>query len=190
MNTGNPIDPRFRVSQKTVIGYFLYRHCLWIMIPCVAIVAGLAVWSAISSDLRFAILALMALFIVAPMIIMFEYFFYALHPDIAFNTLPHTISIAEAAGQIRITVYPEAKEKNIKTKEESVTYFQGEQDEIPEPAPFEKIVCIDQLKKPVIGINNTIIGFGDRGLLFVPEKILNANPQLMSLIKNQLFSSI
>lgn len=88
MQSGVFSIPRSRIFQFLL----LKKGRLWViaslLIAIVMIVTALLV-----SDARFYILALMIIFLMLPMALAFIILNYSLHPDVAFNILPHKLSL-------------------------------------------------------------------------------------------------
>lgn len=66
------------------------------MVPAAALAVGL-----VTGDLRWGLVALMLLFVVAPMALLLVYFSYALRPEVARAVLPHRLVI-EPGRQVTI----------------------------------------------------------------------------------------
>ncbi|MDE6272239.1 MAG: hypothetical protein K2M31_04450 [Muribaculaceae bacterium] len=94
----------FKMSQPALLAYLFRRHGKGWTIGLLAGLVVLLLISLLSGDLRFAILALIYVFILVPMIMAFLYFNYALHPDICFNGLPHFLRLAD--GNLEICMLP------------------------------------------------------------------------------------
>lgn len=67
---------------------FLADNWLWMVLP-VAVCGVLAVWV----DVRFIIVALMALFLVLPMILALLYFYYGFSPEARWSIMEKTVDI-------------------------------------------------------------------------------------------------
>ena len=67
---------------------FLADNWLWLVLP-VAVCAMLAIWV----DVRFAIVAMMVLFIVLPMVLALLYFYYGLSPEARWSIMDKTATI-------------------------------------------------------------------------------------------------
>ena len=92
----------FKMPQGAFMGYLAFKHAV-----IAAIIAGIAVLAlagigVASTDLRFIILSLMALFILIPMGAAMLYINYALNPEIAFNTLPHSLKLTQEGVIVEI----------------------------------------------------------------------------------------
>lgn len=83
-----------RVSSGTymrqVFFLFLADNWLWMVMP-VAVCAVLALWI----DVRFAIVAMMVLFIVLPMVLALLYFYYGLSPEARWSIMDKTIDVQQ-----------------------------------------------------------------------------------------------
>lgn len=107
-----------KMSQRQLLAY-LFRHFgkIWVIVMTVMAV-GLAAIAIILSDLRYAILAMMIVFIIFPAAMAFLYFNYALKPDISFNILSHRIKLTPSSLEIEIYPYYKSEEKKKKNKSE------------------------------------------------------------------------
>lgn len=83
-----------RVSSGTymrqVFFLFLADNWLWMVMP-VAVCAVLALWI----DVRFAIVAMMVLFIVLPMVLALLYFYYGFSPEARWSIMDKTIDVQQ-----------------------------------------------------------------------------------------------
>ncbi len=80
---------------KIILKIWSKNHFLALLTPPIILLSIGAIW-----DLRFIIIALMAIFIVIPLIMMLVYFYYALAPEIGYSLLPHTISCNDSGLDI------------------------------------------------------------------------------------------
>lgn len=90
----------FKVSQGVLIRQLLYmrlRNGLSLRIGLVIFLMALisCVVYGFIADIRWVIVGLMLIFILAPMIMAMLYISDALHPDGYFNTLPHRLSVED-----------------------------------------------------------------------------------------------
>lgn len=109
-----PESEIFRMSQRALLVTLFRRHGI-LPAACGAIAAlALCAVAFALHDVRYAILALMTVLILIPMLMALLYFNHALHPDVAFNTLPHRLSLG--VDGVGITILPKAMEKNGKKK--------------------------------------------------------------------------
>ena len=160
---------RFKVSGKSLIGYLYLSRLKWTILPIAAILIALLLWAIIAGDIRPAILMLMVVFILIPMIMGFAYISFALHPDIAFNSLPHSVSVSQETECLRITIYPKPFREETEKNDECVE----------EPAPVVKTISLRSIiLPPYRGFNDYIFRFDKHGLLFIPETLLQNNSEL------------
>lgn len=109
-----PESEIFRMSQRALLVTLFRRHGI-LPAACGAIAAlALCAVAFALHDVRYAILALMTVLILIPMLMALLYFNHALHPDVAFNTLPHRLSLG--VDGVEITILPKAVEKAGKKK--------------------------------------------------------------------------
>ena len=74
--------------MRHLCSMFLADNWLWMVLP-VAVCGVLAVWV----DVRFIIVALMALFLVLPMILALLYFYYGFSPEARWSIMEKTVDI-------------------------------------------------------------------------------------------------
>lgn len=116
-----PIPPAgpsapFRVAPATYFRCAVLRPGMGrtAIILTVAVAALLTVLSVVLADLRMALIALMVIFVAAPMIMALVFFSLALSPEATATTLPHTIEILPG-GDIVISYtseYEDAKPRD------------------------------------------------------------------------------
>ncbi|MDE6558771.1 MAG: hypothetical protein K2K29_02655 [Muribaculaceae bacterium] len=85
-----------------ILGYLFWRGGKKWLALMLLVVVGLIVAGWIFGDVRFVILASMVGLLMLPMIFALVFINYALHPDIAYNVLPHTLEIDDAGLKVRI----------------------------------------------------------------------------------------
>ena len=98
------VTERFCISQRTLLATLFMLHGRVSAIVSGVAVAVLIAVSVIAHDVRWAICALMVLFIVWPMTMAFLYINYALDPECAYNALPHTLELLPDG--VKIVVFP------------------------------------------------------------------------------------
>jgi len=77
---------------------FLADNWLWLVLP-VAICGVLAVWI----DVRFVIVALMALFVVLPMILALLYFYYGFSPEARWSIMEKSVDVSSEGLTLTFT---------------------------------------------------------------------------------------
>ena len=77
---------------------FLADNWLWLVLP-VAVCVVLAIWV----DVRFAIVAMMVLFIVLPMVLALLYFYYGLSPEARWSIMDKSLTIGDAGITLEFT---------------------------------------------------------------------------------------
>ncbi len=77
---------------------FLADNWLWLVLP-VAVCAVLAIWV----DVRFAIVAMMVLFIVLPMVLALLYFYYGLSQEARWSIMDKSVTIGDAGITLEFT---------------------------------------------------------------------------------------
>jgi len=77
---------------------FLADNWLWLVLP-VAVCAMLAIWV----DVRFAIVAMMVLFIVLPMVLALLYFYYGLSQEARWSIMDKSVTIGDAGITLEFT---------------------------------------------------------------------------------------
>lgn len=76
--------------MRHLCALFLADNWLWMVLP-VALCGVLAVWV----DVRFVIVALMALFVVLPMVLALLYFYYGFSPEARWSIMVKTLNITD-----------------------------------------------------------------------------------------------
>lgn len=94
----------FKMPAREMLGILFLLHGRAWAIGCGVALAAFAVAAIATADIRWGICALMFLCIVCPAIMAFLYINYAIHPDCAFNALPHSLEFLH--DSIRITIIP------------------------------------------------------------------------------------
>lgn len=94
----------FRMTQRALLMRLYSMHGRGWTIGAVALVGGLTVWWLVTGDLRILICALISIFIIFPMVIAFLFINYALTQDVAFNVLPHNLTLTPSG--LLLTIYP------------------------------------------------------------------------------------
>ena len=77
---------------------FLADNWLWLVLP-VAVCVVLAIWV----DVRFAIVAMMVLFIVLPMVLALLYFYYGLSQEARWSIMDKSLTIGDAGITLEFT---------------------------------------------------------------------------------------
>ena len=77
---------------------FLADNWLWLVMP-VAVCVVLAIWV----DVRFAIVAMMVLFIVLPMVLALLYFYYGLSQEARWSIMDKSVTIGDAGITLEFT---------------------------------------------------------------------------------------
>lgn len=83
----------FRMPQRSLISYLFRRYGKGWLISAGIATAGLILCALILGDVRYAIIAMMIIFIIIPLAMAFLYLNHALKPGVSFNILPHTLSL-------------------------------------------------------------------------------------------------
>ncbi|MCM1152175.1 MAG: hypothetical protein NC328_00770 [Muribaculum sp.] len=103
-------DKLLKYSSGTILSILAMKYAFWPLIATITVFLAL-LSIGIFVDLRWIIVALMIICIIAPMIAAFLYIWHALKPVTAINTLPH--SIRETPDSLIITVHlPPFREDN------------------------------------------------------------------------------
>lgn len=104
----------FRMGHGAFLRRLAQRHARWYVVgAAIAIVALLGI-SILCRDFRYAVLALMILFIVIPMLAALLYINYALAPKRSFNTMPHRLTLTERV--VRVEILGPARKEDVEEK--------------------------------------------------------------------------
>lgn len=97
----------FRMGKGNLASHLLMMHgVLWLI--CMSVLALLALVSCLFVDLRWGVVFLMIVFLIAPMVLAFLFFFYGLQQFTAVNTVYHSIALTDE-GMI-INVYDKKRQ--------------------------------------------------------------------------------
>lgn len=167
----------FRISQSSILMFLLRKHAVWAVISTSVIIVVLAALAIALADVRYAILALMVVCIIAPMVLVMLYFYYALKPDVVFNVLPHSLELTPEG--IKVTLFEckekEVEDKNVKEADDGENVSETEEEkegskEEPEyVAISERFISYDSLSRYEVGLNDVIYHLGDTGYLFITQ---------------------
>lgn len=190
----------FKISQREIAQFLFLKNGKTGGIFAACAVLILLLYGILLSDLRFVILSIMLLFILIPMVYAFIFIKDMLHPDIAFNTLPHSLNYSTDLDSLIIKIYK--KERLNKSESDAYTMQDGcsnlddvrsQQDKEEETGKYtgdNEILCecatktlnISQLGKPFIGVKNIIYPIGESGWIFIPYQYLKDDKKLEKLL--------
>lgn len=156
----------FRISQSSILLFLLRKNAMWAVISTSVIIVMFAVLAIALADVRYAILALMVVCIIAPMMLVMLYFYYALKPDIVFNILPHSLELTQDG--IKITLFECKKDDGDLRNEEGKQEITKEEPEY--VAISEKFIRYDNLSGYEVGLNDVVFPIFNSGYLFIPQK--------------------
>lgn len=160
---------KIKISQWEIAQFlFLHKRKYWLILSLIVFLSIL-ITGIVLEDVRVIILSLMLLFIVIPMLYSFIFIKDMLHPDIAFNTLPHTFSIDRESGILSVTVFSKPVQDQVDTSPEDTEYTTDSRDII-EDISFIKEIPLESIGIPYLGLNSAIYPISDTGMIFVPLK--------------------
>lgn len=180
----------FKFSKSRLIGFLIIRYGkLWIGLS-LFLVFLLAITGVFLSDLRYIILALMVMFIAAPMILALVLINHSLDPDVAFNSLIHSLEIDDDSLVLRI--YPlkidvedqnEEKMKNGKKKDDEAVETENPNeaptnetdrknlaDKIDTENVIVRKIYYESLHPYTVGSDYVAIPFNKSGILMIPRE--------------------
>lgn len=97
-----PLETRlFKMGRSRLITTLLYLYCGWAIMTLV-VVAISALLAGIFVDLRWAVVFLMILFLIAPFLMVFLYFYHGLRPSTALNVVEHYLIFKDEGIIIRL----------------------------------------------------------------------------------------
>lgn len=163
---------KIKISQWEIAQFlFLHKRKNWLILSLIVFLSIL-ITGVVLEDVRVIILSLMLLFIVIPMLYSFIFIKDMLHPDIAFNTLPHTFSIDRESGILSVTVFSKPVQDQVDTAPEDTDYTTDSHDsrDIVEEISFIKEIPLESVGIPYLGLNSAIYPVSDTGMIFVPLK--------------------
>ena len=180
-------DDIFRMPGRSFIAWLFRFHGRPWIAACATLCALLAACALIFSDLRFLILALMAVFIITPMAMAFLYINYALHPLVACNTLPHSLRLD--SDSIIITVYARnTAEENKETADGEES--SGRNPEIGEDGDgagntVQYAIPLTSFNKYYVVKSGAIFPFtleGKSGFIYIPQSACKSQEDFLDLI--------
>lgn len=95
-----------RVPAWAMVRAVAARRGLMMLVTAAVIPMGALAVALLTGDLRWALVALMLLFVVMPMALLLVYFSYVLRPDVARAVLPHRLTI-EPGRSVTIEYLPD-----------------------------------------------------------------------------------
>lgn len=83
----------FKMGAGAFAREMIFRFgAIWLLLLSATAVAGIAL--GVTVDLRWLVVALLAIFILFPMLLMFLYYFYGLKRECYVNLIPHSLSLS------------------------------------------------------------------------------------------------
>lgn len=134
----------FKISPTSILFFLLRRHASWALAAIGVPVAVFIIIAIALEDVRYAILALMVVFLLAPMLMAILFFYYALAEDIVFNILPHTLEITKDG--IGISLYEVVPEEEKKSESAEPEYRKI----------LERLIKYDNLGRYEAGMDNVV----------------------------------
>lgn len=165
----------FKIPSSSILMILAMRHAFWpALLILILFFASIAV--GIFVDYRWIAMAFILLCLVLPMIAAFLYFWYALKPATAFNTLPHTLSLTQDALIVRMRVIPPVEEEDA-PHDEGLQEESGD-DQAPEDEFREVSFPINRISSFELWTGGYILNIGEKGsdgFLIVPASSLPEN---------------
>lgn len=113
-----------KMPPKQMFSVLVMQHGLpWVYF----IVAGVAalILTGFIVDFRFFLLALIWLFLIAPLTMVFLYFYFGMQPLTAFNVIPHTVFFSDSDFSVRISENEDESQENIEQQENKGAVIQN-----------------------------------------------------------------
>ena len=165
-----------KMDARSFVMELVFRYA-WIWILGLSVVAVMGIALGITVDLRWLVVGLLIVCVVAPTLLAFLYYYYGLQRGCFVNTLPHRIVIADD-GLIARLVIPvsDKKEHDDGDNEDNTADKYRIRDEF---FPFDK------MHRFVIGNNSAIIPLKSdlKGFLWIPANAFNDESHLSDLLK-------
>lgn len=105
----NFIMQEFRIPSSRILTYLALRYAFWPALAAICLFF-LSIALGIFVDIRWIAMSFILLCLIAPMGSAYLYFWHALKPATAYNTLPHTLSHDEVAIILRLRLSPDEEE--------------------------------------------------------------------------------
>ena len=194
----------FKISQREIAQFLFLKNGKTGGIFAASTVLILLLYGIFLSDLRFVILSIMLLFILIPMVYSFIFIKDMLHPDIAFNTLPHSLNYSTDFDSLIIRIYKKeslnksesdtgnmqvagsnlvsGRSQQEKEKETDIDTQKDAVDDEILSVCATKTLNISQLGKPYLGMKNIIYPIGEYGWIFIPYQYLKNDKNLEKLL--------
>lgn len=173
---------RFRMTQGAMLRC-LYRFYgrKW-AIAFWGIIASFVILFIIFGDVRWLICLLMVALIVMPMVMAFLYIHYGLNPAIAFNVMPHSVTLGNDG--VIITVYPKKDEEEKATLNNEEVGKEDSASMPEEPAPMEQLIRFEELNgKYVLGADCVYLMFENIGFIYCPREAFGTSEALLDFLK-------
>lgn len=127
-----------RISNASFIRIAASLFAMPWMIGLGVMVTGFVI-AGLVADMRFAVVGLLLLTVIAPMVLALLYFNYGLKRECAFNVMPHRTLLRQGYIVVEIFPSPRMKEENPEETEGEETEETSETVETPSPSPIGEI---------------------------------------------------
>lgn len=180
-----------RLSQRQMLMRLFSLYGKPWLIGMSVVIAAMAIWSLAADDLRIMICALIVFFIVVPMVMAFLYINHSLSPDVAFNVLPHTVSLGE--NGVELTIYKstgtqdEDKEDRPLDDHSQDSQVEEKDKRDEEVVSFSRVIPYGFFGKYTVGSDCVYISISDRGFMYLPLSAFK-NGEEMQLFLNEMAS--
>lgn len=121
---------------------------------------------------RWCVVALMLVFLIAPMLMAYLYFAYALRPEIFFNPQMHTAEVADGKLNIHIALRPDKVEDDKSTEEGS------------EPEWRSVSFALSEIGQYSVGMDSVRIPIGNKGWLWLPKRAFPDDRHFRQFLKS------
>lgn len=185
---------QFHMSQGRMLKVLGLMYGKWWIIAAFTGMTALLTVSILMQDLRWLITALMWIFIIMPMMTAFFYINYSLHPDVAFNVLPHTLCIE--GNHILIDIYAkdglkddnggnESPESENEKRDKSDEGDEGDEGDATTPEVIRqmKIYRKDVGAYRVSGNYVIITMKSRRGFIYLPLTAFSSSEEMLDFIR-------
>lgn len=192
----------FKMPRGKMIGFLFFKYGKWWLIPLVVSSLILIAVGIAFGDLRYMILALMVILIMIPMVMAIVIINHSLHPDIAFNILPHTVEISDNGILIRILSKEESEESKEEESEKAKDQLadndsdkdKSEKKDINEKKDIDikegvgayreiiREIPFSNIGKYDVGLDSVLIYFNKTGFIYLPSNAFAGQKEYLEFI--------